>query len=83
MQSSMCVMMFQSNWLHTWRVEIKGSERLHSVGCQGWGEGWNAHTSVVCDLMEGETGLSLNCWDCGSPHFMHVTVRKVHNFMAP
>ena len=35
------------------------------------------------NLMEGDSGQSLNCRDSGSPQFMHTTVHKVQNFVAP
>jgi hypothetical protein len=60
MWSNMCVLTFQSNWLHTLRVEVTGSERLHSIGCHGWREGGNAYTSSVCEPDGGRNWAVIN-----------------------
>jgi len=35
------------------------------------------------NLMEEDIGQSLNYRDCGNPHFVHIIVHKVQNFVAP
>jgi len=46
------VLTVQSKWLLNLRVEVKGSHRLHSVGCHGWRERNAAYTAFVGELME-------------------------------
>lgn len=64
---------------------IEGRNKEITFSWVSWGERKKEmHKQLLwVNLMEGDSGQSLNCRDSGSPQFMHTTVHKVQNFVAP